>query len=1333
MSATDQPINIVFASQSTTLDVAATTKSIVVVSPSSSGSTSISGFRPSQGDLLDIIGFDISNIGAILSSARQVGSDTLVTLGSGQTLTLINVLASSLVQDNVMLQTAVAGANSAAVASLAAMVAQHAAPRVAASATSNSWLSPVSGSSTIVGTAKNDRIQGAANLVMSGGAGDDTYVVYNQSNVVIEKAGQGIDTVLTWATQYKLTDNVENLIGQGTSAAQLTGNDLDNIIVGNTGNDVLDGGKGNDQLTGNGLSDTYVISLGGGVDTVTNFSAGDVVRIQNAGIKTFADLQSRIAQAGSNVFIGLSGTDGAVLENVSLQNLTAANFQFTSQATPSSTAVAASQRGVNTFIVAKGNGSTTIADFTWTDKLELDDYGFTSVAQLRGAAKQSGVDAIIALGAGDVLTLRNTLVSALNAGNVLLVNQATSASSSTASATATTTALSSVATSATVTSAGTMATSTTTPAAAAITAPLDDPATQTIVSWSSGVSAVRSTVPLTSLSQTVLTASASANSWITAANATAVNGTSKNDQITANASTLTMAGSLGDDTYIATSAAQQIVEKAGEGIDTVRTWLGAYQLASDQSIENLTLEGTQNSAGTGNGLNNIITGNTGNNVLVGGKGNDTLIGGGGDDTFAMSVGDGVDTITDFSATGAGADVIQLTGFTYHNWAQLLGQSVQVGTDVQITLAAGDGLILKNVKLSDLSDSNFRFLKVPDVLVGFAGDDVINGGDGDDTLTGGDGRDTFVIVKGNGSDTITDFKAGAAGDFLDLQGFAVSGFDKLQSAMTQKGADTIIAFEDGSTLTLKNVLASALQAQNFVFESALPVSGSGAWITVTGTSGVGTAGNDTLVTSKSNVTLSGGAGDDTYLVNDQSDTIIEAAGNGIDTVTTYNDGYELPTGQSVENLTLLGTANSSGFGNDLDNIIKGNGGNNLLNGAGENDVLTGGGGHDVFIIQKGQGNDVITDFGTSTAESDKIRLGGFNFSTYADIAATMRQVGTNVSMDLGNGQTLTLENTTIGALSSANFVLPLDTSTMIRTFNDDFNTLSLYDGYSGTWATKFNYGDTLASIATGSALYTDASFRGVPGARSSTSLGLNPFSVANGKLTITASPTPATDAKYMGGYGFTSGMLSSQPTFSQTYGYFQMTATLPSGHGAFPAFWLIPEDGSWPPEIDALETFGDKTNMVHSGIWDGTKTASVQTGNWFMTGDLTSGQHTFGVLWTPYTISFYIDGQQTGSYATPAAFNKPMYMIANPGHGRKLGGYARSEPGVDADDRLDLRLPVAGLHVGGVQAVDERHHDEHHHGHECSRDADRHWRKRSPEWEWRGRYPRRAASATTPMW
>ncbi len=116
--------------------------------------------------------------------------------------------------------------------------------------------------------------------VMRGGKGDDVYIVQSLGDRVIEKAGQGADTVQT-IIGYTLPDNVENLLVFDSflfDGDPLVGNSLDNRITGASfaydtifgldGNDTLDGGGrvGGFLDGGNGddvLIQSYGESLGG--------------------------------------------------------------------------------------------------------------------------------------------------------------------------------------------------------------------------------------------------------------------------------------------------------------------------------------------------------------------------------------------------------------------------------------------------------------------------------------------------------------------------------------------------------------------------------------------------------------------------------------------------------------------------------------------------------------------------------------------------------------------------------------------------------------------------------------------------------------------------------------------------------------------------------------------------------------------------------------------------------------------------------------------------------------------------------------------------------------
>ncbi|KYG21651.1 hypothetical protein SE92_16435 [Bradyrhizobium sp. AT1] len=131
-----------------------------------------------------------------------------------------------------------------------------------------------SASAMIFGGVGNDTFTGTAGAdLFVGGLGNDTYTVNNASDVVMENAGEGIDTMQTSLASYSLMANVENLIGTAVTGQSLTGNALDNVIKGGSGNDVLEGGAGNDTLVGGVGTDTAVFS-GARANYVVTYNSG---------------------------------------------------------------------------------------------------------------------------------------------------------------------------------------------------------------------------------------------------------------------------------------------------------------------------------------------------------------------------------------------------------------------------------------------------------------------------------------------------------------------------------------------------------------------------------------------------------------------------------------------------------------------------------------------------------------------------------------------------------------------------------------------------------------------------------------------------------------------------------------------------------------------------------------------------------------------------------------------------------------------------------------------------------------------------------------------------
>ena len=210
---------------------------------------------------------------------------------------------------------------------------------------------------------------------------------------------------------------------------------------------------------------------------------------------------------------------------------------------------------------------------------------------------------------------------------------------------------------------------------------------------------------------------------------------------------------------------------------------------------------------------------------------------------------------------------------------------------------------------------------------------------------------------------------------------------------------------------------------------------------------GLAGNDTLNGGAGADDLLGGAGNDTYVLDNAGDTIVELAGEGDDLV---QSSVSHTLGANVERLTLTGSANVSGTGNDLSNILTGNSGGNFmfgalgddrLDGAGGSDTLSGGlgrdtliggagddrldggagadlysgsAGKDTFVLVRGEAaGDVISDF----AKGDKLLLTGYS----AGSSITKASSTTWVITDRATGETELLTLSSGYSLKTADFL------------------------------------------------------------------------------------------------------------------------------------------------------------------------------------------------------------------------------------------------------------------------------------------------------------------------
>jgi beta-glucanase (GH16 family) len=220
-----------------------------------------------------------------------------------------------------------------------------------------------------------------------------------------------------------------------------------------------------------------------------------------------------------------------------------------------------------------------------------------------------------------------------------------------------------------------------------------------------------------------------------------------------------------------------------------------------------------------------------------------------------------------------------------------------------------------------------------------------------------------------------------------------------------------------------------------------------------------------------------------------------------------------------------------------------------------------------------------------------------------------------------------------------------------TFDDEFDNFSASaNGAGTTYQTQFFWGQRYLPANGEQEYYSDST------------TGTNPFALQNGALVVTAQP-----GSNPGGQPYTSGMIQTYHSFSQTYGYFEMRAKLPEGAGMWPAFWMLGENSGG--EIDILEAFGAPnangeggSNQVSGGFH-----YSTSAGGWAtVPADIYTGYHTYGLDWEPDYMTFYFDGQAIRKIPTPPDANQPMYLLAN----LAVGG---SWPGAPAGETAQMDI------------------------------------------------------------
>jgi beta-glucanase (GH16 family) len=150
------------------------------------------------------------------------------------------------------------------------------------------------------------------------------------------------------------------------------------------------------------------------------------------------------------------------------------------------------------------------------------------------------------------------------------------------------------------------------------------------------------------------------------------------------------------------------------------------------------------------------------------------------------------------------------------------------------------------------------------------------------------------------------------------------------------------------------------------------------------------------------------------------------------------------------------------------------------------------------------------------------------------------------------------------------------------------------------------------------------------------------------------------------------MVSTDRSFAQRYGYFEMRAQLPGGRGLWPAFWLVANTHQDYLEIDVMEAIGqDVSHVYQSTHLKPSRGKGVHLrvgGDGF---DYTDVAHSYGVEWTPDEIVFYLDGDESArTDGKPFRDGSPMYMIANLAVGGHWAGAPDSSTPLPAMMRIN---------------------------------------------------------------
>jgi len=662
---------------------------------------------------------------------------------------------------------------------------------------------------------------------MTGGLGNDVYVVDSVADQVIEAAAGGNDEVESHIT-LTLHANVEKLSLLGSAAIDGTGNGLANTLVGNSAANRLDGGAGADAMNGGAGDDVYVVDHGG--DKATEGSGGGTDTVEALIDYTLGANVERLVLLGTDTLEGTgNGNANRLTGNVAANRLNGGGGHDTLDGGGAADELVGGT-GNDRYIVdvagdviveLAGDGTDTVessASYTLSNEVEN--------LVLTGAAGLSG----IGNGLANVITGNGAANSLEGAAGDDRLDGGAGADTMKGGADDDTYVIDTFTVS---------------------TATADDLIVEAVGGGTDTAESSVSYVLAANVENLVLTGAAALNGTGNGGVNT-LTGNGAANRLDGMAGADTMIGGAGDDSYVVDTFSlsatpdDEVVEAADGGTDTVESSV-SYVLAAN--VEKLVLTGTAALAGTGNGGVNTLTGNGAANRLDGKAGADTMIGGAGNDIYV------VDT---FTATATPDDLVVEAA---------AGGSDTVESSVSYVLAAN----VENLLLTGAANLGGTGNGLANRITGNSGANLLSGGSGADSLSGGAGADTLNGDAGNdrldgGGDA--DTMAGG----LDHDVYVVDHVLDRVVENGSSGTDTIESSVDyGLPTHVERLVLTGTSGRSGRGNSGNnSVTGNSGGNLLNGGSGNdnvdGGAGNDQIYGSLGNDVLKGGLGLDRFLFN-----------------------------------------------------------------------------------------------------------------------------------------------------------------------------------------------------------------------------------------------------------------------------------------------------------------------------------------------------------------------------------------------------------------------------------------------------------------------------------